>query len=76
MAFDFSVEPEYQAKLDWALQLVQDEIYPLEVLGLTEEQLWRAVKPLQEKVRDQGLWAGHLDPELGGQATGRSSWRC
>jgi acyl-CoA dehydrogenase len=71
MAFDFSVEPEYQAKLDWALQLVQDEIYPLEVLGLTEEQLWRAVKPLQEKVRDQGLWAGHLDPELGGQGYGQ-----
>ena len=39
MAFDFTVEPEYQAKLDWALQFVQDEIYPLEVLGLTEEQL-------------------------------------
>ena len=71
MAFDFSVEPEYQAKLDWALKFVEDEIYPLEVLGLTEEQLWRAVKPLQEKVKEQGLWAGHLDPELGGQGYGQ-----
>ena len=44
MAYDFSVEPEYQAKLDWALEFVQDEIYPLEVLGLSEEQIVQAVK--------------------------------
>src|SRR5919197_3534656 len=27
--------------------------------------------PLQEQVREQGLWAAHLDPELGGQGFGQ-----
>jgi acyl-CoA dehydrogenase len=71
MAFDFSVDPEYQQKLDWARRFVDEEIVPLEVLDLTEEQLVRAVKPLQQRVKDQGLWAGHLDPELGGQGYGQ-----
>jgi acyl-coenzyme A synthetase/AMP-(fatty) acid ligase len=31
--------------------------------------------PLREQVKEQGLWACHLGPELGGQASGNSSWR-
>ena len=27
--------------------------------------------PLQEEVKAQGLWAAHLDPELGGQGFGQ-----
>jgi acyl-CoA dehydrogenase len=30
-----------------------------------------AVRPLQQKVRDQGLWAAHLTPDLGGQGFGQ-----
>ena len=33
--------------------------------------LQRAVAPLQEEVKAQGLWAAHLDPELGGQGFGQ-----
>ena len=29
------------------------------------------IKPLQQKVKDQGLWACHLGPELGGQGYGQ-----
>ena len=29
------------------------------------------VRPLQQQVRDQGLWAAHLGPELGGQGYGQ-----
>ena len=29
------------------------------------------VNPGQEKVREQGLWAAHLSPELGGQGYGQ-----
>ena len=71
MSIDFSVEPEYQEKLDWALAFVKEEIEPLEVLGLTEEQLARAVRPLRQQVKDHELWAGHLDEELGGQGYGQ-----
>ena len=28
------------------------------------------VDPLKQKVRDNGLWAAHLGPELGGQGLG------
>ena len=29
------------------------------------------MEPLQERVRERGLWAAHLDPELGGQGFGQ-----
>ena len=31
----------------------------------------RAIRPLQDDVKAQGLWAAHLDPELGGQGFGQ-----
>lgn len=71
MAFDFSVDPEFQEKLDWIRTFVVAEIYPLETLTLTTPQLMELVKPLQEEVKRNGLWAAHLDPELGGQGFGQ-----
>src|SRR5207248_8717429 len=71
VSFDFSVEPEYQEKLDWARRFIDEEILPLEVAGLSEEQLARAIGPLQQHVKEQGLWAGHLDRELGGLGYGQ-----
>src|SRR5437868_5770386 len=46
---------------------------PLETLAneLGWEGLQRAARPLQEEVKHQGLWAAHLDPELGGQGFGQ-----
>ena len=73
MAWDFSTEPEYQSKLDWAREFVREEIWPLETIAreLDQEQLDRIYSPLQEEVRRQGLWAAHLEPELGGQGYGQ-----
>ncbi len=71
MAWDFSTEPEFEQKLEWMRGFVNDEIMPLEVLDLSGEQLRRAIRPLQDEVRAQGLWAAHLDPELGGQGFGQ-----
>ena len=92
MAWDFSTEPEFAAKLDWIADFVRDEVEPLEVvfpgceyLPLDDERR-RIVDPLKQRVREQGLWAPHLGPELGGQGfgavkltlineiLGRSSW--
>lgn len=71
MAWDFSTDPEFAAKLDWAREFVQDEIYPLEVLGLEHGEFRRLAAPLQQRVKERGLWAAHLDPELGGQGYGQ-----
>ncbi len=79
MAWDFSTEPEFQEKLDWMDAFVREEIEPI---GL----VWNAatdpfdvhnattsaiVKPLQQEVKERGLWACHLTPELGGQGYGQ-----
>ena len=73
MAWDFSTEPEFQRKLDWMASFVREEIWPLETLlaELGWDGLLRAARPLQEEVKAQGLWAAHLDPELGGQGFGQ-----
>src|SRR3954464_1645647 len=73
MAWDFSTDPEFQEQLDWMAQFVRDEICPLETLveELDQPALDRIYAPLQEQVRRRGLWAAHLDPELGGQGFGQ-----
>jgi acyl-CoA dehydrogenase len=73
MAWDFSTDPEFQAHLDWMAAFVRDEIWPLETLSeeLAFDDVLRAMRPLQERVKERGLWAAHLDPELGGQGFGQ-----
>jgi acyl-CoA dehydrogenase len=73
MAWDFSTEPEFQEQLDWMREVVRERIWPLETLidELGFDGLKRAIGPLAEEVRERGLWAAHLDPELGGQGFGQ-----
>jgi acyl-CoA dehydrogenase len=73
MAWDFSTDADYAAKLDRARAFVREEIWPLETVArdLPQEALDRIYAPLQDEVRRQGLWAAHLDPELGGQGYGQ-----
>jgi acyl-CoA dehydrogenase len=73
MAWDFSTDPDFQEQLDWMAQFVRDEIWPLETLveELDQAALDRIYEPLQQRVRERGLWAAHLDPELGGQGFGQ-----
>ena len=77
MAWDFETEPEFQAKLDWADTFVREEVEPLDLLvpGLAfappDGKLRAIVDPLKARVREQGLWATHLGPELGGQGYGQ-----
>ncbi len=78
MAWDFETDPEFQEKLDWA-----DDVRarggraarPASARtcssrrSTTERRT--VIDPLKEQVRDQGLWATHLGPELGGQGYGQ-----
>ena len=69
--WDFSTEPEYQERLDWARTFVRDEVRPLEALGVDRDTLTLLEEPLKQKVKDAGLWAAHLPPELGGSGMGQ-----
>ncbi|HEV3230450.1 MAG TPA: acyl-CoA dehydrogenase family protein, partial [Solirubrobacteraceae bacterium] len=73
MAWEFSTEPEFQRELDWMREFVREEIWPIETLArdLELDQLRRVLAPLQERVKERGLWAAHLPPELGGQGFGQ-----
>ncbi|SHL24171.1 acyl-CoA dehydrogenase [Pseudonocardia thermophila] len=71
MAWDFSTEPEFEEKLDWMRAFVREEIIPLETLDLDRETFDRITAPLKEQVKEQGLWAAHLPPELGGGGFGQ-----
>jgi acyl-CoA dehydrogenase len=77
MSWEFETEPEYQAKLDWADAFVREEVEPLDLLWPDlvftplDDRLRTVVDPLKQRVREQGLWATHLGPELGGQGYGQ-----
>ena len=76
MSWDFETEPEFQAKLDWIEQFVRNEVEPLDYVlaspyDVKDANRNKLVRPLQEEVRKQKLWACHLEPELGGQGYGQ-----
>jgi acyl-CoA dehydrogenase len=71
MGWDFSTEPEFEAKLEWMRGFMRDEVYPLEVLDTDDHGFTRAIRPLQDEVKRQKLWATHLPPDLGGQGYGQ-----
>ncbi|HSA48507.1 MAG TPA: acyl-CoA dehydrogenase family protein [Yinghuangia sp.] len=77
--WDFSTEPEFQAKLDWVAKFVKEEVELIDILfpghgepyDRESEVFHKVIKPMQQKVRDQGLWAAHLPPHLGGMGMGQ-----
>ena len=73
MAWDFSTEPEFEEKLEWMRTFVREEVWPIEAIqhDIGQPELERIYAPLHQQVRDQGLWAAHLPPELGGQGFGQ-----
>ncbi len=91
MAWDFSTEPEFQRELDWMDRFVREEIEPIDLVFAdpydpTDLRAREVTAPLKQQVKERGLWACHLAPELGGKGfgqlrlalmneiLGRSSW--
>ena len=69
--WDFSTDPAFEKKLTWARDFMEQEVYLLEALeGVDESAFHRVLDPLREQVKEHGLWAAHLPPELGGQGMG------
>lgn len=72
----FETEPEFQAELDWIETFVREKVQPLDyILGsqwnIHDPDFGRLVRPLQQEVKDRGLWACHLGPDLGGPGYGQ-----
>jgi acyl-CoA dehydrogenase len=76
MAWDFETEPEFERELNWMDAFVREEVEPLDHVlenpydsadPLNRELL----QPLKEQVKERGLWACHLGPELGGPGYGQ-----
>lgn len=76
MTWSFETDPDYQRELDWADAFVRDHVEPLDHLldtpyDVTHPAFVKLVRPLQAQVRERGLWACHLGPELGGRGYGQ-----
>lgn len=76
MAWDFETDPAFQRELDWMDAFVREEIEPLDfVIGhpndFADANRAKLIPPLQKQVKERGLWACHLGPELGGQGYGQ-----
>lgn len=76
---DFSIDSEFQAKLDWMKDFVENKVRPLEYIydydfdapfDLENKPLRKIIVHLQQEVKAQGLWAAHLPPHLGGTGVG------
>jgi len=76
---DFSIDPEFQEQLDWIREFVKEHVEPLDLAFAGEETVYNkagifyeeAIRPLQQIVKDKGLWSCHLTPEFGGQGYGQ-----
>lgn len=73
MAWEFFTDPEFQEDLDWIDAHVRENVFPLESIAneLTEIQVQVCVESLRGPVKERGLWAAHLPPELGGSGFGQ-----
>jgi acyl-CoA dehydrogenase len=76
MSWDFETDPAFQSELDWVDAFVTDEVEPLDHVithawDLRDPVRQRLIPPLQDRVRERGLWATHLGPDLGGRGFGQ-----
>ena len=75
----FQTDPDFQHKLDWMLEFVKTQVEPLDYrfpghgapYDVANEESRAAIRPLQDAVKAQGLWACHLGPHLGGPGYGQ-----
>jgi acyl-CoA dehydrogenase len=76
VSWDFETDPAFQAELDWVDAFVREEVEPLDHViehawDMQDPVRQKLIPPLQERVRERGLWATHLGPSLGGPGYGQ-----
>jgi acyl-CoA dehydrogenase len=75
----FDLDPAFAAQLEWIRSFVAEEIEPIDLAFGSEDVIYdkshpvhdAVIRPLQARVREQGLWSCHLTPEMGGQGYGQ-----
>ncbi len=76
MTWDFSTEPEFQAKLDWMETFVSDEVEPLDPLPRQASTCLRAdarrkiVRPLRQRCANRGCGHATSAPSSAVRVTG------
>lgn len=69
--YDFSPTPEQQHLLDKVRALMDELVYPNEKHEIPHRGLRPEIlKPLQARVKEEGLWAPHMPKEAGGLGMG------
>jgi acyl-CoA dehydrogenase len=76
MSWDFETDDDYAKELSWVDDFVREEIVPVDQVvkhawDLRDPVRQALIPPLQERVRERGLWACHLGPNLGGPGYGQ-----
>jgi acyl-CoA dehydrogenase len=77
MAWDFCTEPGFEQQLAWMRDFVIQEVAPLDLVfphldhRVPPPWLKRVIDPLKSEVKQRGLWACHLGPDLGGKGFGQ-----
>lgn len=78
MSWCFETDPEFEASLAWIDEFTKKEIEPLDLVFRgpgdpfdPDSPAAKAMAPLKEIVKERGLWACHLEHELGGQGYGQ-----
>ena len=78
MSWSFETDTHFQQSLNWIDEFARNEIEPLDLVFREPGDPWdpnspaaKAMAPLREIVKQKGLWACHLEPELGGQGYGQ-----
>jgi acyl-CoA dehydrogenase len=75
--WDFSTEPDFETQLQWMREFTRAEVAPLDLVWPHHHHkapppwLKKVIDPLKDEVRERGLWACHLGPELGGRGFGQ-----
>ncbi|MFK8040912.1 acyl-CoA dehydrogenase family protein [Congregibacter sp.] len=78
MSWCFETDAEFEASLAWIDEFTKKEIEPLDLVFRgpgdpfdPNSPAAKAMAPLKEIVKEKGLWACHLEHELGGQGYGQ-----
>jgi acyl-CoA dehydrogenase len=76
MSWDFATDPEWAQQLEWVQDFVRTECEPIDLIvkeshDLNDPVRQALIPPLQQIVKQRGLWATHLGAHLGGPGFGQ-----
>ncbi len=76
VSWDFETDPEWAEQLSWVDDFVRAECEPIDYIikeshDLNDPVRQALIPPLQQIVKERGLWATHLGAHLGGPGFGQ-----